>query len=118
MALWLAGESWGLLAMEYHVSTEAVFAGLLAAIRKVGITLTTPTPRDRSDPGHLPAARDRGPSKAEASPTSVPAGTPPPTPASSSTGALNQVLDPVTTLLGQLLKLLVPPPSPIPSPAP
>jgi hypothetical protein len=118
MALWLAGESWGLLAMEYHVSTEAVFAGLLAAIRKVGITLTTPTPGIAPIPVTSQPPVIAAPPRPKASPTSVPAGTPPPTPASSSTGGLNQVLDPVTTLLGQLLKLLVPPPSPIPTPAP
>lgn len=109
MGLRLAGESWGLLAMEYHVLAQEVFAGLLAAIRKVGITVTNPTPGVVPIPVTTkPPVTAAGPSP-KASATPVPLRTRPPTPAPSSTGALNPVLDPVTTLLNRILNLLLPP---------
>jgi hypothetical protein len=112
MSLWLAGESWGVLAVEYHVPAQTVFDGLLAAIHKVGITLTSPTP----GLGPIPATRQPAVNAAvptpKASPTTVPrvrtsprSGAPAPSP---STGVLNQVLDPITTLLSQILGLLLP----------
>jgi hypothetical protein len=118
MGLWLAGESWGLLAMEYHVPAQEVFAGLLAAIRKVGITVTNPTPGVLPIPVTTkPPVIAAGPPP-KASPTPVPQGTPSPTPAPSSTGGLNQVIDPVTTLLNRILNLLLPPsPTATPTPA-
>jgi hypothetical protein len=118
MGLWLAGESWGLLAMEYHVPAQEVFAGLLAAIRKVGITATNPTPGVVPIPVTTkPPVIATGPTpKASAAP--VPLGTPSPTPTPSSTGVLNQVIDPVTTLLNRILNLLLPPsPTATPTPA-
>jgi hypothetical protein len=116
MDLWLAGESWGLLAMEYHVPAQEVFAGLLAAIRKVGITVTNPTPGVVPIPVTTkPPVTAAGPTP-RASATPVPLRTPMPTP--SSTGVLNQVIDPVTTLLTRLLNLLLPPsPTATPTPA-
>jgi hypothetical protein len=113
MGLWLAGESWGLLAMEYHVPAQQVFAGLLAAIRKVGITVTNPTPGVVPIPVTTrPPAVATGTPKSSATPAPLP---PSATPTPSSTGTLNQVLDPVTTLLNNILNLLLPP-SPTPTP--
>jgi hypothetical protein len=109
MSLWLAGESWGLLAMEYHVPAQKVFDGLLVAIRKVGITVTNPTP------GVVPIPVTTRPPTVATGPTPTSSATPVPlpapsaTPTPSSTGALNQVLDPVTTLLNRILNLLLPP---------
>jgi hypothetical protein len=117
MGLWLAGESWGLLAMEYHVPAQEVFAGLLAAIRKVGITVTNPTPGVVPIPVTTkPPVIAAGPTP-KASATPGPHGTPSSTPTPSSTGVLNQVIDPVTTLLNRILNLLLPP-SPTASPTP
>jgi len=112
MSLWLAGESWGLLAMEYHVTAQDVFAGLLAAIRKLGITLTTPTPGLAPLPGTTrppvsasgPAPRASQAPRTGGTPGSTSAPTPSPTP------VLNEVLDPITTLLSQILGLLLPHP--------
>jgi hypothetical protein len=117
MGLWLAGESWGLLAMEYHVPAQEVFAGLLAAIRKVGITLTNPTPGVVPIPVTTKPPVIAGGPVPKGSATPVPQRTPSPTPtpAPSSTGVLNQVLDPVTTLLNNILNLLLPP-TPTPTP--
>jgi hypothetical protein len=112
MSLWLAGESWGLLAMEYHVAAQDLFAGLLAAIRKLGITFTTPTPGFAPLPGTArPPVVASGPSP-RASPAAPAAGTPgsAPAPTASPTPVLNQVLDPITTLLSQILGLLLPQP--------
>ena len=112
MSLWLAGESWGLLAMEYHVAAQDVFAGLLAAIRKLGITLTTPTPRLAPIPGTTgPPVTAAGPAPG-ASQVPPAGGTPgsASTPTASPTPVLNQVLDPITTLLSQILGLLLPQP--------
>lgn len=109
MGQWLAGESWGVLAMEFHVLAQEVFSGLLAAIRKVGISLTTPVPRIVPIPAATrPPVIALGPKPKTTTPatTPVPAATPNPTP--SPTGILNQVLDPVTSLLGGLLNLLIP----------
>jgi hypothetical protein len=95
--------------MEFHVSAQDVFDGLLAAIHKAGITLTTPVPRIVPLPAATrPPAIAAGP-KTKPSPTPVPKATPIPTP--SPTGLLNQVLDPVTTLLTQILNLLLQPPT-------
>lgn len=112
MSLWLAGESWGLLAMEEHVAAQDVFAGLLAAIRKLGITLTTPTPGLAPFPGTTrPPVSASGPTprasqapRTGRTPGSATAPTPSPTP------VLNQVLDPITTLLSEILGLLLPQP--------
>ncbi|TMK53839.1 MAG: hypothetical protein E6G66_00880 [Actinobacteria bacterium] len=112
MSLWLAGESWGLLAMEYHVAAQDVFAGLVAAIRKLGLTFTTPTPRFAPIPGTtLPPVVALGPAM-RASQAPAAAGTPgsAPAPTASPTAVLNQVLDPITTLLSQILGLLLPQP--------
>lgn len=110
MAQWLAGESWGVLAMEYHVPADAVFAGLLSAIHKVGITLTNPVPVIVPLPLARPPALAAGPKKKTPAPATTGTPTPTPTPTPSPTGLLNQVLDPVTSLLTQVLNLLVPPP--------
>ncbi len=119
MGNWLAGESWGLLAMEYHVSAQDVFAGLLGAIRKVGISLTTPTPRIAPIPVATPTPKIVAlPKKTTpaAAMTTAPAATPTPTP--SPTALLNQVLDPITNLLTQVLTLLLPLPTQTVTPAP
>jgi hypothetical protein len=117
MGLWLAGESWGLLAMEYHVPGQEVFARLLAAIRKVGITVTNPTPGTVPIPiTTKPPVIAAGPTPgSSAAPVPPPAPSATPTPGPSATGGLNQVLDPVTTLLNNILNLLLPP---APTPAP
>src|SRR5207253_3647969 len=81
MSLWLTGESWGLLAMEYHVSAQDVFAGLLAAIRKVGITVTNPTP------GVVPIPVTTRPPSIATGPTPSSSATPAPLPAPSATPA-------------------------------
>jgi hypothetical protein len=110
MGQWLAGESWGLIAMEYHVAAQDVFSGLLAAIRKVGISLTTPSPRI----GPIPVPTQKPKVVAGPKPKTSPApkGTllPTPVPTPSPTGLLNQVLDPITNLLTQILTLLLPQP--------
>src|SRR5207245_7272773 len=103
MSLWLAGESWGLLAMEYHVAAQDVFAGLLAATRKLGITFTTPTPRFAPLPGTTrPPVSASGPTP-RASQTPPACGTPgsAPAPTASPPPVLNQVLVPITPLLTQ-----------------
>jgi hypothetical protein len=117
MGLWLAGESWGLLAMEYHVPAQEVFAGLLAAIRKVGITVTNPTPGVAPIPVTTkPPVIATGPTpRSSTTPVPLTTGSATPAPAPSPTEGLNQVLDPVTTLLNNILNLLLPP-SPTPSP--
>ena len=119
MSLWLAGESWGLLAMEYHVAAQDVFAGLLAAIRKVGITLTTPTLRLAPIPVTAqPPVVASGPTpRASQAPLAVGTRRSATTPTSPAP-VLNQVLDPITTLLSQILGLLLPqPPSSTSTPA-
>jgi hypothetical protein len=89
---------------------EASVAGLLAAIRKLGITFTTPTPGFAPLPGSARApVRASGPTP-RASPAPLAGGTPgaATVPAASPTPVLNQVLDPITTLLSQILGLLLP----------
>ena len=112
MALWQAGESWGILAREYNVSADAVVTGLLAAIRRVGISVATPNPSIARAPATGPVARATPVPTPAPAPTIVasapPSGSLAPEP--SPTPLLNQLLDPVTQLLGQILSLLAPRP--------
>jgi hypothetical protein len=96
--------------MEYHVAAQDVFAGLLAAIRKLGITFTTPTPGLAPLPGTArPPVVASGPTP-RAPQAPLAGGTPGPAqaPTASPAPPLNQVLDPITTLLSQILGLLLP----------
>ena len=108
MGLWLAGESWGTLAMEYRVSAQDVFAGLLDAIRRVGISLSTPKPNIVPIPVATPALGLGTAPKTTAMPQPAETPTHAPTPAPTAKPLLNQVLDPLTTLLTQILNLLLP----------
>jgi len=109
MDQWVAGESWGLVALEDHVSAQDLFSGLLDAIRKVGISLQNPTANIVPLPTATPKAKVPA---ASASPTARPGATsrPTPSPSASPPPLLNQVLDPITNLINQLLNLLLPQP--------
>jgi hypothetical protein len=114
MSLWEAGESWGLLAMQLGVSADEVFAGLLNAVREVGISVTSPVPKIPP----LPV----GTSEPPVEPTPVkpplvqalPRVSPSPSPSPSPTPLLSGVVDPVTALLNEVTNLLLPSPSPSP----
>ena len=114
MSLWEAGESWGLLAMQLGVSADEVFAGLLNAVREVGISVSSPVP-------HIPPLPESTP-EPPVEPTPVrspfvqalPLVPPSPSPSPSPTPLLNGVLDPITALLNEVTQLLLPSPSPSP----
>lgn len=116
MSLWEAGESWGLLAMQLGVTADQVFAGLLNAVREVGISVTSPVP----DIPVLPGARSAPlvePIPAKSPPTQalppVSASLSPP-PSPSPTSLLSGIVNPVTALLNEVTNLLLPSPSPSP----
>jgi len=118
MTQWLAGESWGLVALEDHLSAQDVFAGLVDAISKVGISLKNPTPiiaplptsstKPRT-PSPSPSATSRRPG-ASSGPTN-------PTPSATPTPLVDQVLEPITKLVNELLNLLLPTPTTTVTPA-
>jgi hypothetical protein len=107
MQLWQAGETWGMLAKEYHVSSDQVFAGLVEAIKKVGISLASPTPRIAIGPVTTasPPTPKLGATPAPTSRAGPSPGSPAPTP--STTPLVNQLLDPVTQLLNKIISLLL-----------
>jgi hypothetical protein len=115
MQLWVNGESWGVIAMESHVSGDAIFAGLQDAINRLRISLQSPTPKLET----VPAATTGPHPRVSPSPTAqrLPTVTPVTTPTPAPTG-LGALLNPVTSLLGQILNLLLPAPAPAPAPTP
>ena len=117
MGLHALGESWGVVAMEYGVGADVVFSGLQDALNRLRISLTSPTPRFVAEPTPSPVHPAPTPSPTKSGPRlpTVTPNTPTPTPPS----LLGSLLDPVTSLLGQILNLLLPPPAtPSPSPTP
>ena len=113
MTLWMQGQPWGLIAMEFQVPADTVFAGLEDAIHQVGISVSNPIPRLTAPPVVLPTPKTtQGPTPG-AKPTPAPAVTPSPAPAGLG-NLLNPVVDTVNTLLNNLLHLLLPGPSPSP----
>jgi hypothetical protein len=115
MELWVQGETWGVIAMEYNVSASAVFAGLQDAIDKLKISLQSPTPQFEAVPAPVastPVTR----STPAPSTYRIPIVTPIPTPSATLPSLLGGLLNPITSLLGQVLNLLLPAPSPSPSP--
>ncbi|GAC1366609.1 MAG: hypothetical protein NVSMB32_11110 [Actinomycetota bacterium] len=109
MELRAAGETWGILAKEFGVSADDVFAGLLDAIHRVGITATTPTPQ--FFPALTPVLPPPAPAAAgapQAAPRPTPAITPTPAP---SPELVPTLLAPVTQLLNGVLGLLFPQPT-------
>ncbi|HEU5003295.1 MAG TPA: hypothetical protein VFW71_11030 [Actinomycetota bacterium] len=115
MTLWSQGQPWGLIAMEFQVPADTVFAGLEDAIHQVGISVSNPIPKLTAPPITIPTGRPTpSPTTPAVSPTPpVVAPTPTQTPGGLGT-LLNPVVDTVNTLLNNLLHLLLPGPSPSP----
>lgn len=119
MTLWEAGESWGLLAMQLGVTADEVFAGLLNAIREVGISVTSPVPHLPQAPPVIsrPSAKPTTGTRPTASPAAPPV-VAAPAPSPSPTSLLSGLLNPVTALLNEVLNLLLPGLAPTPTPTP
>jgi hypothetical protein len=115
MRLWEEGESWGVIATEYGVSGDSIFAGLQNAITDLRISLQAPTPVFPTVPGPPPTPGPRSsPAPSPIHPvTPSPVASPSPSPP-----GLGALLNPVTALLGQILNLLLPAPTPTPTPTP